>query len=128
MKHLKHIFESHPYGKYKEPIRYYPKDYAILPEEIIHELRDICLELTDDGFHVQVENLEINFKHTIIYITEKKQFTFDKIKEVIERIADYMNSMGYKCIYDNYTNLDEVKGLWGEYCDYLYITFIQKNN
>lgn len=121
MKYLKHIFESH-----KGTINSL-RGNAVLPEEIIHELRDICLELQDEGFHVQVENLDtpnyMNYKHAIIYITKKSPFAFNKIKEVVERIVDYMNSMGYKSIYDDYDAEYRV-----EYCDYLYITFIQKNN
>lgn len=128
MKYLKTYSQRElHYNKILET-KYNLSDYVELPQEIQDELHDICLELTDDkGFKIMIETiLSCNGNnYTILYIT-KQEFEFDKIKDVIERIEDYMNSMGYNCAYDHY-DLPNINTLFNHFCiSHLYITFIKK--
>lgn len=73
-----------------------------LPIHVIEELRDICLELEDDGFLVDISKspesmmFPQGFTYIIITYPQIHKFTYTKeISEVIERIKEYTLSQGY---------------------------------
>lgn len=83
-----------------------------LPDEVIQTIRDICLELNDMGFKVFTNQLGFNklgkregfypnitiFNNILFTRAEQRKdyFEFDEIKEVVDRLVDYMASNGYK--------------------------------
>lgn len=89
MKHLK------PYS------RHYNE--SIISGDIKENLQDICLELQDIGFIININKNDlmypplINAEHLIIH----KPHHFDtfkwtnEISEIIERVRDYMNTCGF---------------------------------
>lgn len=111
MKHLKtynKIFESN--------ITEMPglSDLAVLPDDIKSELKDICLELQDDGFNILLREYESNYlKYDYLIIDRLKytqridgkslhDFKKEDVMEVIERIKDYLSSVGYNIYVDYY--------------------------
>ncbi len=97
MKHLKSIF------LFNKPE---------LPNEVIQTIRDICLDLNDLGFKVFTNQLGFNklgkregFYPNITIFRDplstpddqrKYYFEFDEVKEIVDRIKNYMTSNGYK--------------------------------
>jgi hypothetical protein len=74
----------------------------MLPDDVIEELKDICLEFNDFG-------LECRFRLcapclTKVYIskgnvTRNWRFIYtEEISEIVERIKDYVSELGYKII------------------------------
>ena len=77
------------------------KTYNESIDEIEQNLKDICLELQDDGFEVLVSTKLRNYKLVSIR-KPQKIFLLDSITEYKERLIDYMESEGYQCeIYVN---------------------------
>jgi sulfite reductase beta subunit-like hemoprotein len=82
-------------------------NYIILPQEIINELKDILLELTDIGFTYQILHKDMGFGQYVgygasinnknlktrlnIYLDDEMFIYTKEISEVIERIKDYLN-------------------------------------
>lgn len=114
MKHLKtynKIFESDITEMPLLP------DLVVLPENVKSELKDICLELQDDGFNILLREYEYKSKGTITskydyLIIDKlkyaqsgkslRNFIKKDVMEVIERIKDYLSSVGYNIYVDYY--------------------------
>lgn len=97
MNHLKKFNESNSYQHFPNII------------DIINDLKDICLELSDQGFNIWVGSgyglANPNFGKLIIldisapvqyYDSKQSRIFFNKSKEVVERLKDYMNQNGYK--------------------------------
>ena len=108
---MRHLFEMEDLFNFGSKI-----EYNLTPE-IKSELDDICWELRDDGFFVQLTMYEINKmfnpidslfdldpgKYPSILIFRDTQdeskgitFLYSKVEDVIERIKDYMESEGYE--------------------------------
>ena len=75
------------------------------PEDILQDLKDICLELKDIGFqiktgrYVDVYKVSKNIDCIRIYKYDKvghyDTFNYNTVKEYIDRIKDYMKMNGY---------------------------------
>jgi len=61
---------------------------CIIPDSVVENIKDICLELQDDGFNVIIDP-------TICHIYSTNGFKYDQVSEVIERVKDYISSEGY---------------------------------
>lgn len=117
MKHLKTYNES--ISSCNEARAGQSQHYELLPENIIQELKDICLELTDVGYNCRIENRRYESKgifqpYTYIMISEPwasslildislgksygKSNIIDRseVNEVVERIKDYTSQCGYE--------------------------------
>lgn len=97
MKYLKSFFEA--------------IDMKDLPEDIKQNLKDICLELTDNGFEIYLTHLEIkgNIKSVygfegycvVLRISKKNSLGYyenintEEVREIIGRVKDYMKTEGY---------------------------------
>ncbi len=84
----------------------------VLPDEVIQTIKDICLELNDNGFKVFTNQLGFNklgkregfypnitiFNNILFTRAEQRKdyFKYSEIEEVVNRLTDYMASMGYK--------------------------------
>lgn len=81
MKHLKHYNEEHK-----------------LKGFIWRDLKDICLELKDEGFKVDIDR----WKHNIDITKSQNQrfpeidFKYSEVSEVIERLKDYLSQNNWK--------------------------------
>lgn len=93
--------------------------YVELSQEIQNNLKDICLELTDDGnFVVDISNLnrgeDFGFTSFSLYKprnNKRSPFSYQEVSEVMDRIKDYMNGLGYTCNFfkdkrDEYTMIE----------------------
>lgn len=86
-----------------------------ISEEMIQDLKDICLELRDEGFRIQIFNTESSIQ---IYIDRPInikciKFRLDEIKEYILRIIDYLKEYDI-CPYsleDNYNNITNAESI-----------------
>jgi len=74
-----------------------------LPDEVIQTIRDICLELNDMGFRVFTNQLGFNklgkregIYPNITIFRNGNGFMFSEIEEVVNRLTDYMDKLGYK--------------------------------
>lgn len=79
------------------------RTFKDLNKNIQQDIIDICLELQDAGFTiVKAKNplKEYNCHTFFIYRDAKHHlgefFKYDEVKEVVERLRDYMNQNGYK--------------------------------
>lgn len=74
----------------------------VLPQDIIQDIKDICLELKDMGFAVFTNQLGHNNLagedgfYPNLTIFRNENFIFSEIEEVVNRIKDYMDRLGYK--------------------------------
>lgn len=69
--------------------------------EINQNLKDICLELTDNGFFYYLNhNLEYPKSPIEIEIRKGKVFKWSEIADVVERLKDYLIPIGYDWKYD----------------------------
>lgn len=116
MKHLKTYNESDTFGS--ENMK---KAFNIrFDKEVINDLKDICLELKDEGYNIKYTLTSSEKNHNmrkdpdyvdilqknILQISKPRKIRnststtsiifFDEISEVIERIKEYMLSCGYK--------------------------------
>lgn len=101
MKHLKHIFEA-KFGENE-------KEFFLRSKEVIQDLKDICLELQDDGFNIIVKPVGPMPEYLqITKIISKRiedggesrsflHFEWGEVSEVVERIIHYMNMNKYNC-------------------------------
>jgi hypothetical protein len=82
-----------------------------LSDDIIQNLKDICLELTDQGFGIAINSdlpksllssppfsNKINLTILKSSSNGNKEFLYKEISEVVERISDFMDSRGYKSV------------------------------
>lgn len=141
MKYLKTYSQQEFY--YETLINYtHGIKWAHLPDDIFQEIKDICLELSDKGLHVDYRNERFTPSsnqpggiYTIIeYPAEVqisnvtgweriedyktyKNLVYDDIKEVVERIEEYMDSVGYNILVSP-----------EDTTSHYYIWFVQKNN
>lgn len=92
-----------------------------LPKDVLSDLKDICLELSDSGFQIDIDKKGAadpcnpfdrpKYSNVWIYLTYKEArkrenrqegedysftFTYKEIEEVVERIKDYIQSKGYQ--------------------------------
>lgn len=79
--------------------------FVILPENIIQELHDICLELSDIGYNVNImrKGLMINGvkRRTSITIRGRNvNIKNPEVSDVIARIEDYIHGVGFNTNYD----------------------------
>lgn len=103
MKHLKRIYEF--------------VELSGLSKEILGDIKDICLELQDEGFSISKERYANNHGRSAnidcISIYKGKgycpgnTFNYNIVKEYIERIKDYMKMNGY--LTEVYIHRDEYK-------------------
>lgn len=83
----------------------------VLPNDMIHEIKDICLELEDVGYMVRVDTYQVpvvmrflNTNHLEFYLGTTisihhrvyKRQNCPTLTEVIERIKDYVRPIGYQ--------------------------------
>lgn len=95
---------------------------SILSKDIVSDLKDICLEIIDDGFKIdfwndseleddiennrikplnsysRFEDEQINeneFRMSINH-THRDSFRYSEVSEVVERIKDFMSQRGYE--------------------------------
>ena len=75
-------------------------------------LRDICLDITDSDFYVVIDELKrsgvcnpesIRVSMCIKY----KSFTYDDVKDVFERMVEYMESEGFEILSIFYSTPDD---------------------
>lgn len=74
-----------------------------LSKEIIQDIKDICLELQDEGFRVFTNQLGFNslgnregfYPNIEIFTKANDNFKYTDIEDVVERLKDYMKSRGY---------------------------------
>ncbi len=108
MKHLK---------KYNESIE---------EKKSFEDIRDICLELEDDGFDIFYAGFYTTGATCAIRIAKpSEKFLYTEVKEVLLRLKDYLGSNYDKIIYDKgyRTNLDyDIRGKIS------FLHFIFKNN
>lgn len=92
-----------------------------LEPNTIQDLQDICQELQDIGFEITINEdlywVEIWRKHSPYDVPEEikknyfastalfNYFSYESIKETIERIKDYMNQQGYKSRETQFKNI-----------------------
>ena len=78
MKYLKHIFES-------------------TDKEILQDLKDICLELEDIGYWIDIEKGTESRIMFVVNIRKRPDFiVYRDIEDCIERMKYYMSLEGYK--------------------------------
>lgn len=65
-------------------------------KSIIRECDDILLELKDEGFKVNVSSGESPLSWILIEVSKKEKFSANDIQFTIERIKDYLTSLGFK--------------------------------
>jgi hypothetical protein len=83
-------------------------------DDIISDIKDICLELQDKGFIVkfnmkpQMNRISVHRKsHIVIRKFRNKFFDSNDILEVIERLRNYMEDNGYETKVFPYDLIDE---------------------
>ena len=82
-------------------------------EDIIHELNDILLELTDLGYFVDLTEMKgsgvLNPAKIRVFIggIAKSNFVYDDVKEVFERMTDYMESEDFTILNLLYSTPEE---------------------
>lgn len=82
-----------------------------IPNDIHMDLKDILLELSDEGFNISFQLWPLYEKHSRYYYIDKypfitimrwnkgKQFmSYYDLEEYIERVRDYLDSKGYNII------------------------------
>lgn len=94
---------------------------SILDKDIVRDLKDICLEIIEDGFNIDfindsdidddIENDELRSLDTYSHAedeqvnedsfsmhigSKKDSFKYDEVSEVVERIKDFMTMKGYQ--------------------------------
>lgn len=99
-------------------------ELQILPPEMVNDLHDICLELTDSGLNVEIKNSCGLDKQTFLYITRNFIYT-EEISEVIERIKDYVGNKGYYTAIRSVCNKNGLK--IDKTYDSIYIFFYKDN-
>ena len=113
------------------------EDELHLSQDIINNIKDICLELYDTGkYKIElIENWDVDddvipdmYEERDIYKIEYNEdfnfghlaisndnFKYSEISEIVERIEDYMNSEGYETKVTLLTeDNDEIKNIWSE--------------
>jgi len=95
MKHLK-IFELYESSDNQEHIQF---------------INDICLDISDLGFTVIIDEVKNRFSNDSIRVSisgeklmyQYKPFTYDDISDVFERIIEYMKGEGFEISYIFYS-------------------------
>jgi hypothetical protein len=72
-------------------------------KSIVEECQDILLELKDEGFKVNLSFGESPINWILIEVSKKEKFSANDIQFTIERIKDYLGSLGFK-IYRGQSN------------------------
>lgn len=88
MKHLKYINEN------------WQEEYANEEtDNLVQSIQDICLELEDEGYHVQVNKMLPNSDRILVYFkyktTSLKKENVRLLSEIISRIKDMMKDAGW---------------------------------
>lgn len=103
------------------PTSYKPISPFTLPDGVVKDLKDICLELTDVGFKIYIYDKSVSYFNTphmvMTYHSSSNQFNLSEVQDVVNRISDYMDEKGY---FINYTPHDKLH--------FLTIRFFQKEN
>ena len=73
--------------------------------ENINELNDILLELTDLGYSVDIQEMKENIRVFVGHLS--KSFTYDDVKEVFERMIDYMESEDFNILNMFYSTTED---------------------
>jgi hypothetical protein len=100
-----------------------------LSEEVISEIKDICLELNDFGCYIEIlfDINKCNFIRIMNKITHKSFIYITEIKEVIDRIRDYVSQFGIS-IRVNGAYGGEYKDLnFGLIYDSIYLDFVNNS-
>lgn len=67
-------------------------------DDLNKNIKDICLELTDNGFFYYLDHFD--YSYGSIEIRKGKDFKWSEIEDVVERLKDYLIPMGYYWKYD----------------------------
>jgi hypothetical protein len=72
------------------------EELILLPDNIKSDIMDICLELTDNGFEVEiiknndrVHGFVLSNSYNQLLISKYKTYRIEEVSEVIERIKDF---------------------------------------
>ena len=65
-------------------------------KSIVEECQDILLELKDEGFKVNISSGESPLSWILIEVSRREKFSANDIYNTIERIKDYLGSLGFK--------------------------------
>ncbi len=105
MRHLRYFKESKKYI----PIELTPEQLEEIGkyQELIEEVKDICIELEDMDFKVKVYGTSTNNTMWVI-VTNGYDFDIKYIKDVILRIFEYLKSNGWSSMVE--TRRDCSKG------------------
>jgi|ERR1035437_7837117 hypothetical protein len=104
MKYLKRFNEDRKVGSLKKtglgPMS--TKDM----DDKVDNIKDICLELTDEGFVCDITRIDTQIEIIIhktnvklgdaLYASALKEFRYEEVKEVVERIKDYVSPLEVK--------------------------------
>lgn len=63
-------------------------------EEVHQEIFDILVELRDDGFEIDLYSPTSDFVDIRLY--KEDDFTWKDVEEYVNRITEYLSSLGYK--------------------------------
>jgi hypothetical protein len=76
-------------------------------KKIVADCEDILLELKDIGFRTEVSKNISPHDWILINISKKEKFLVDDIKETVERLKEYLSSLGFKTYNssDNYPKI-----------------------
>lgn len=98
MKYLKTYNEAtlHSHSKYKDVVK--------LDDSIISDIQDIFVDVIDDGFQVITNKSLFALNKLVgeddkvwqidIYHDERQYFRLDELTEPLDRVIDYLNSIG----------------------------------
>lgn len=86
--------------------------------ELMYNLKDICLELEDMGFEIKIPEpySQINKskpKNLYIYLLPRRSFSINRVKEVVDRISDYLGDK-LMCVWYRTSNLGSFDENWAE--------------
>lgn len=102
-----------------------------LTKDIINDLKDITLELSDVGFEIcNIDKIPWNsitirrqgkssLPFEYLFLSDIVSFRWCEVKDVVERLVDYMENFGYKSEVQLKTNIgkeDEIEILGTEIC------------
>ena len=77
----------------------YIKSYKIFEQssaEISQTIEDICQDLKDDGFSIEVERGTFDDIYRIlVFIRNERSFTYEEISNVVDRITTYLKELDY---------------------------------
>ncbi len=68
-------------------------------ETLLQDIRDILLELEDNGFAVEIEDIcFLREQPFAIKISRNKSFRYSEVKDVLLRLKDYLTDMSFQML------------------------------